>query len=68
MKKNVEFLYFCASKRHMVIILVQHTVHVFEDPEAKSEGKKIGKIEAVCMTTICDSMAAAQRWRRTSVR
>ena len=40
MKKNVEFLYFCASKRHMVIILVQHTVHVFEDPEAKSEGKK----------------------------
>jgi hypothetical protein len=43
----------------MVIILVQHTVHVFEDPEAKSEGKKIGKIEAVCMTTICDSLVAS---------
>ena len=52
---RIEFLYSCASHGHN---LGTTYCTCFEDPEAKNE-EKIGKIEAVCMTTICDSKAAA---------
>ena len=64
---NRIFIYSCASHGHN---LGTTYCTCFEDPEAKNE-EKIGKIEAVCMTTICDSKAArrrTQRWRLTSVR
>ena len=54
---RIDFLYFCSSHGHN---LGTTYCTCFEDPEATNE-EKIGKIEAVCMTTICDSKAARRR-------